>query len=306
MGIEVWYKNPDNKSERICASCQGKIRRAKRGPVIISQAAKKKLSILHLGAKNPQYGKPSWNKGKTGWMSETGKRSIAEATKKRIPWNKGKKTGHIPWNKGKKNPYSAEQLARMSKAQKGKKLSMETRKKQSEALKISAPWKGKKLLPEAVEKMATSKRGKPSWMKGKKHKESTLALLRAARATQKLPVFDTQPELMMRAALSITGIQYDTQRWYRLSNGRNHPVDIFVEPNIAIEVDGNYFHAHPSEFPDETTVVWGKVTAKQIRENDKAIAVDLERQGLRVVRLWESDIKANLAACVERVVELSR
>ena len=47
---------------------------------------------LHKSGKyNHNYGKPAWNKGKTGIYSEETKQKISNTLKGHIPWNKGKK-----------------------------------------------------------------------------------------------------------------------------------------------------------------------------------------------------------------------
>ena len=48
--------------------------------------------VLHKSGKyNHNYGKPTWNKGKTGIYSEETKQKISNTLKGNIPWNKGKK-----------------------------------------------------------------------------------------------------------------------------------------------------------------------------------------------------------------------
>ena len=68
---------------------------------------KRKISEAHKG-------KPAWNKGKSGYLSEEQKKKASEAHKGDKAWNKGKKMpeelvkknsdshkGQIPWWKGK-------------------------------------------------------------------------------------------------------------------------------------------------------------------------------------------------------------
>jgi hypothetical protein len=63
-----------------------------------------------------------------------------------------------------------------------------------------------------------------------------------------------------------------------------------------------YWHAHPTQFPDENTVHPDKsVTVKQIRENDefkKNLIIDA---GLNFFVIWEND-----AQVVEHIVDLLR
>ena len=154
----------------------------------LSDEVKKKISESkkEFYSKNPQIkkqisermkGKPSPTKGKKGLMSEKGKKSISNATKKRLanPENHpmyGKKhsletrqkisekvkqayaKGFQPWNKDRKNVYSKEQLERISKATKNAMARKEVRDKIEKAGKMfkkgDKPWntgtKGK--MPE--------------------------------------------------------------------------------------------------------------------------------------------------------------
>ena len=93
-----------------------------------SEEAKEKIRLSKIGSRNPMYGKPSWNRGKT--HSKKVKQKISKTKKGNSPaWNKGIpmaketrkkcsiankgqhsspktefKKGHKTWNKGKKCP----------------------------------------------------------------------------------------------------------------------------------------------------------------------------------------------------------
>lgn len=117
-----------------------------------SEKTRRKMSNSHkgkgVGKDNPMYGKVGINKNKK--FSKETKRKISE-TKKRlykqgliIPWNKGKKGLNTPWNKGKKGVYSKETLEKMSKANKGRKWSEETREREIKRRIEQGVYKGEK------------------------------------------------------------------------------------------------------------------------------------------------------------------
>lgn len=68
-----------------------------------------------------------------------------------------------------------------------------------------------------------------------------------------------------------------------------HQVDIFIEPNICIEVDGDYWHRQP------------KILLRDVEVNHK-----LNLLGYNVIRIWEKDIKNNAQDCVSRIITMIR
>ena len=81
----------------------------------MSEEAKRKMSEAKKGRNNPFYGKP---------RSKATKRKISKAMK-----------GQIPWNKGKKNVYSESQKKSMSLAQK-KRFETKTKKRTIETFEF--------------------------------------------------------------------------------------------------------------------------------------------------------------------------
>ena len=76
--------------------------------------------------------------------------------------------------------------------------------------------------------------------------------LRARRARIKLPVKDTKPEQIVQAFCRSKKIKFQTSNWYDLGFQRAE-VDLFIEPNIWILVDGHWVHANPNLIkPDGT------------------------------------------------------
>ena len=63
--------------------------------------------------------------------------------------------------------------------------------------------------------------------------------------------------------------------------------DIFIEPNICIFADGNYWHNYPNG-----------------NERDKQITNKLQTQGYKVLRFWENEINENINNCISKIKEL--
>lgn len=64
--------------------------------------------------------------------------------------------------------------------------------------------------------------------------------------------------------------------------------------NVLIEVDGNFYHAHPDVYP-EPMYKCQRITVKNDKEKNKIC----EEAGIQLIRYWESDINNDLEAVME-------
>lgn len=177
----------------------------------------------------------------------------------------------------------------------GVKETPETCLKNSQARKGKTAWnKGKKMPIEFILKSAKTqfKEGSVPWNKGKTHSEYTKAIIREKRLLQVVPSRHTFPELILQSKLQELGIEFDT----------HIPIygqpDIFIQPNICIFVDGDYFHGNPKKYKADHILQNGK-PASWKWNYDKEVTETLEEMGMRVIRLWESDIINNLEDCIK-------
>jgi G:T-mismatch repair DNA endonuclease (very short patch repair protein) len=104
-------------------------------------------------------------------------------------------------------------------------------------------------------------------------------------AKEAVPTSDTRPELRFAEALRAANITHA------------HPFDVFYDQRrkfeydfyllgkrTLVEVDGDYWHAHPDKFPElDATQKWNR--DHDLKKNELA-----GRLGLRLVRVWESDV----------------
>jgi DNA mismatch endonuclease (patch repair protein) len=114
---------------------------------------------------------------------------------------------------------------------------------------------------------------------------------------------------MLRRALHARGLRY-----------RVHPRAIRGRPDlanarrkIAVFVDGDYWHGNPAEwrrrgyltledqFPEGKRDFWVTKIRATIRRDEKVTAA-LEGEGWSVLRVWESDLRADLESVVDRIV----
>ena len=122
---------------------------------------------------------------------------------------------------------------------------------------------------------------------------------------------DTEPELILRRELHRRGLRYRVRT--RLL-GR--PDIVFTRAKTTVFVDGDYWHGNtwrlrgaPS-FEDyygrgDNGAFWLEKIRRNM-ERDVTVAISLQRQGWQVVRLWESDVLADLPGCADMIERLVR
>lgn len=140
------------------------------------------------------------------------------------------------------------------------------------------PFYRKKHTKKSRKKMSEIKKGKNNPFYGKFHSKRTIEKLRQARLKQIFPIKDTSIEIVLQDALKFKGIVFRT----------HEPImgqpDIFIEPNVCIFADGDYWHNWPN----------GK-------EKDKKITQSLKNQGYKVIRFWEHEINNNISSCINQI-----
>ena len=239
-----------------------------------------------------------------------GKRHTQEARDKVSQANTGKPS----WNKGKTTPESV--ILKISK----------TRLERIAQGKITSSRKGKTHTPEAKEKNRKAHIGKKMSDEAKKNmsiaqnRPETLQANRDRFAKQiKGKNKETVPEKLLQQMCNDIGIEFIKQHNVKLGF-QNHDVDIFIEPNICLEADGDRPHANPNPYvipsrtstqqpgykPNDEIYPKGKSRkqprlAKDIWETDKKITTKLEELGYVVLRFWHSELETNREKCIEKI-----
>lgn len=119
--------------------------------------------------------------------------------------------------------------------------------------------------------------------------------------TRALPNYfiNTKPEVELQESLTKLRINFQT---HKAITGRP---DIFIEPNICIFVDGDYWHANPMKYKSVDLILCSNelVPAQQIWDKDKRITDYLTNEGHKVLRFWKHGIYNNLDSVISKIKE---
>jgi very-short-patch-repair endonuclease len=116
--------------------------------------------------------------------------------------------------------------------------------------------------------------------------KETIAKIKEKRLYQKILKKDTQPEIIIQNLLDNMGMKFIKHK--PITNIlHKYQCDIFINPNIIIECDGDYYHNYPES-----------------REVDKIRTKELKDKGYKVLRFWENQIHKNLEFCKSKILEV--
>lgn len=190
--------------------------------------------------------------------------------------SQGKKGG-IPWNKGLKGYYCG-----VNSSFYGKNHTEESKRKNAEK------HKRENLKPSTLEKMRTnalnrimSVETRMKISKANKNKVRTMETRQRmclARRKRVIPFKDTKIEMALQDELTNRKIAYEKHK------SMIGLPDIFIEPDICIFADGDYWHNLPNR-----------------QEHDKEINQQLIDEGYLVLRYWEHEINDNVDGCVDEI-----
>ena len=111
---------------------------------------------------------------------------------------------------------------------------------------------------------------------------------------------DTSPELLLRSALSKSGIRGYRKHFLHLP-GR--PDIAFPRYRLAVFIHGCFWHHCPKcniSIPRTNTPYWEEKLRRNI-ERDKRVFSQLEQADWRTMRLWECEIHHSLEWCVRQI-----
>lgn len=276
-GNPLYITSPSLKSMRISQKLKGRPK---------SDKHKQNLSKATMGRPSPTKGIPK---------SDEQKKKQSERMK-----------GRPSSRKGTKHTEKSKKL--MSLAKLGKKDSPETRLKKSsahnrpESLKL-ARMRGLEVQARPGQKEKTSKSLKATYSRPEMRE------IQRQRRYKQEAITESRNEKIVQDFLKSKNIPYASHKTIHLPSPKKyHQPDILIEPNKIIEVYGDYFHANPSIYNDDSLILfrYEKVKASDIRQGDQIINESLKKTGYDILILWENEFgsrrKPNMTETIENKI----
>ncbi|MFA5746914.1 MAG: very short patch repair endonuclease [Candidatus Paceibacterota bacterium] len=115
---------------------------------------------------------------------------------------------------------------------------------------------------------------------------------------QNIRSIGTSPEIAVMRELRRLNIYF--ARNVRSIIGK--PDIVFRRKKTAVFIDSDFWHGHPSRYiKPKSNVSYWQDKVKRNRRRDKEVTSALRKEGWKVLRFWESDIKRSLPKCVKRI-----
>ena len=111
----------------------------------------------------------------------------------------------------------------------------------------------------------------------------------------------TLPEALIMCALRRKKIYFAKN----VKSVTGKPDVVFRRKKIAVFVDSDFWHVHPKRFimPQSNKHYW-KEKVRRNKERDKEVNEKLRKEGWKVIRIWEHDIKRNTDKCMNKILKI--
>ncbi len=115
--------------------------------------------------------------------------------------------------------------------------------------------------------------------------------------------YESSQERKMRAVLKLNGIDYEKHKVTFVGN-RFHRVDLFIKPNIFVEIDGCYYHGCKQCDKHRKILKYPIPKENSLRDlnYDKNL---LKERNYVLLRFWEHEINNDIWRCFKIIRELS-
>jgi len=150
-----------------------------------------------------------------------------------------------------------------------------------------------------MERRLSSQPAGPSGSAERMHRGDIMSPAKRSALMSKIRGKGTKPELRIAGLLADAGLAWEEHA----GDLRGRPDFVLRDSRVVIFVDGDFWHGW--QFPKwrlKLSEKWErKIEANRLRDVRNFRA--LRRQGWKVVRLWEHQIKKDPAGCLSRILE---
>ncbi len=82
------------------------------------------------------------------------------------------------------------------------------------------------------------------------------------------------------------------------------PDIVFRRKKVVVFIDSDFWHGHPSRcvMPKSNREYWEKKISRN-RERDKEVNSFLKKDGWKIIRIWEYDVKHKLDKIIQRITK---
>lgn len=82
------------------------------------------------------------------------------------------------------------------------------------------------------------------------------------------------------------------------------PDFVFRNKRVVVFIDSDFWHGHKKRciMPKSNCEYWNQ-KIKRNKQRDKAVNRELKKEGWMVIRIWEEDIKRNLAKSLKKIID---
>lgn len=118
---------------------------------------------------------------------------------------------------------------------------------------------------------------------------------------------DTKPELLLRRLLHAQGLRYRVDYRIRVGEMGVSPDIVFTRDRLAVFIDGCFWHSCPQHgnIPTRNMSYWVPKLERN-RARDRLVTAALEAGNWTVVRAWEHEPAAEVAARVWELLKAGR
>ena len=218
--------------------------------------------------------------------------------------------GRTPWNKGRTIKNGRLNLTldeRKKRSEKTKKLwsDIEYRKKRSEDTKklwANLDYRNKLVtIHKELKQETTFKKGHkvPEEIK-QKLREYTLKQYQSGSFPKQT---NTLPERKIREELIKRGYKESTDFIHQYKFNNKFMCDFcFPQQKLIIEVDGDFWHANPNKYTDQSKLHPHQKKGIDRDKSKIAYITKVDNGSWTLLRFWESDIKKDVAKCVDKII----